>query len=61
MSEDTYLRLREFMDRMPGGFPATESGVEIKLLQKLFEPEAAEIVMKLGPGPLAVSQAAKKL
>jgi hypothetical protein len=34
MAEDIYLELREFMDTMPGGFPATDSGVELKILRK---------------------------
>lgn len=45
--EDVYVRLREFLDRLPGGFPATESGVEIRLLRKLFTPEEAELAMQL--------------
>ncbi len=61
MSDLTYQRLREFLDRMPGGFPATESGVEIKILKKLFAPDEAELVIKLGQFPLPLSQAAKKL
>lgn len=61
MSEEVYLRLREFMDRMPGGFPATASGVELKLLKKLFRPDEAETVMKLGRFPLSLAQAAQAL
>jgi len=61
MSNDTYLRLREFLDRMPGGYPATDTGVELKILKKLFAPDEAEIVMKLGQFPMPLSQAAKKL
>ena len=60
MSDPVYLRLREHMDKMPGGFPATKSGVELKLLQKLFAPEEAEIFMKLGPFPLPLAEAAKR-
>ena len=44
MSEDVYKRLREFLDAMPGGFPATDSGVETKILKKLYTPEEAEIL-----------------
>lgn len=51
MSEDIYARLREFMDSLPGGYPATPSGVEIKLLKKLFTPEQAELTMKLRQEP----------
>jgi len=45
--EGVYLRLREFLDRLPGGFPATESGVEIRLLKRLFTPEEAALAMQL--------------
>jgi len=61
MSEEVYRRLREFMDRLPGGFPATKSGVELKLLKKLFAPDEAEVVMKMGPFPMPLAQAAKAI
>lgn len=61
MSEEVYVRLREFLDNMPGCFPATESGVELKILKKLFTPEQAEITMKLTPMPEPVSQIAARL
>ena len=56
MSDDVYLRLRAFLDTLPGGYPTTDTGVEIKILKKLFTPEEAEIVMKLSlmPEPLDV-------
>jgi len=55
MTQDVYLRLREFLDRMPGSYPATESGVEIKILKKLFTPEEAELAMHLTPMPEPVA------
>ena len=48
MSTDVYTRLREFMDTLPAGFPATPTGVEIRILKKLFTPEQAVLAMKLG-------------
>jgi Na+-translocating ferredoxin:NAD+ oxidoreductase subunit B len=51
MAGDVYLRLREFMDKLPGGFPATETGIEIRLLKRYFTPEEAEMVMLLNPFP----------
>ena len=60
MSEDVYTRLREFMDTLPGGYPATPSGVEIKLLKKLFTPEQAELTMKLGQEPEEVQSIAAR-
>ena len=45
---DVYERLREHLDRLPGGYPATESGVEIRILKSLFTPEDAELAMQMG-------------
>ena len=61
MSEDVYSRLREFMDTMPSGFPATPTGVEIKILKKLFTPEQAELVMKLRNEPEEVPTIAARI
>jgi electron transport complex protein RnfB len=61
MSEDVYTRLREFMDTLPGGYPATPSGVEIKLLKKLFTPEQAELTMKLRQEPEKVQHIAARI
>jgi electron transport complex protein RnfB len=47
MSMDVYLRLSQFLDNLPGGFPATDSGVELKILQRLFSPVEAELFMHL--------------
>lgn len=60
MTEDIYFRLREFMDQLPAGYPATKSGVEIKILQKLFSPEEAELVMKLKREPEEVAAIASR-
>ena len=46
MSE-VYERLREHLDRLPGSFPATESGVELRILRRLFTPEDAELALHL--------------
>ena len=47
MGEDVYVRLREFLDMLPAGYPATPTGVEIRILKKLFSPEQAKLAMKL--------------
>ncbi|RJP30867.1 MAG: 4Fe-4S ferredoxin [Actinobacteria bacterium] len=47
MAEDVYLRLRDFLDKLPGGFPTTENGVELKLLKRYFTPEEAEMELHL--------------
>lgn len=61
MSDDVYYRLREFLDGLPGGFPSTESGVEIKLLKRYFTPEEAELAMQLKPMPETVSAIAERI
>ncbi|NHJ41341.1 MAG: 4Fe-4S dicluster domain-containing protein [Asgard group archaeon] len=52
MAEDVYRRLQQHFDGFYLRFPPTESGVEIRLLKKLFTPEEAEIasVIKCGHG-----------
>ena len=42
---DVYGKLREHLDKLPGGYPATESGVEIRILKRLFTPEQAELAL----------------
>lgn len=44
-----YEKLRERLDKFPQGFPATKSGVELQILQKLFTDEEAEIALHLKP------------
>jgi len=47
MTDDIYKRLAGVLDTLPNGFPATESGVEIKLLKKIFTPEQAELFCEM--------------
>ncbi len=53
---DLYRQLQRHLDKMPVGFPATESGVEIRILQRLFTPQDAHLALQLSamPEPLAV-------
>lgn len=44
---DVFNRLRDFLDGIPNGFPASESGIEIKILKHIFTEEEAELFMKL--------------
>ena len=46
-----YRNLQKSLDRLPGGFKETESGVEICLLKHLFTPEEAEMAMQLSMKP----------
>ncbi len=58
-AHDVYRRLQKHLDNMPIGFPATESGVEIRVLHHLFTPEEAELALCLSalPEPLEKIQA----
>jgi ferredoxin len=46
-----YRQLQQHLDRMPIGFPATESGVEIRILRQLFTPEEAELTLEASAIP----------
>ena len=35
---DVYRRLQQCLDELPVGYPATESGVELRILRRLFTP-----------------------
>jgi electron transport complex protein RnfB len=47
MANDVYKRLADFLDKMPAGYPRTESGVELRILRRLFTPEEAELSLHL--------------
>ena len=44
---DIYKRLAQHLDNLPGGFPSTQSGVELRILRRLFTPEDAELAIHL--------------
>jgi len=44
---DVYQKLARHLDDLPGGFPPTESGVELRILRRLFTPEEAELALHL--------------
>jgi len=60
MNDDVYTKLREFLDTLPAGFPATPTGVEIKLLKKMYTPEQAELTTKLKEEPEEVADIARR-
>jgi Pyruvate/2-oxoacid:ferredoxin oxidoreductase delta subunit len=47
--EELYERLRRRLDDMATGFPATESGVELRILKRLFTAEEAALFLDLSP------------
>lgn len=48
---ELYRRLQQHLDQMPVPFPATESGVELRMLRKLFTPEQAGVALALSAFP----------
>ncbi|MBI5550541.1 MAG: 4Fe-4S binding protein [Desulfobacterales bacterium] len=47
MAAPVYHKLAQALDAMPNGFPSTESGVELRLLEKIFTPEEADLFCDL--------------
>ncbi|MFW9878306.1 MAG: DUF362 domain-containing protein [Candidatus Thorarchaeota archaeon] len=54
INKDVFRKLQEHLDSLPVGFPATQTGVEIRILKHLFTPEDAEVALHLKflPEPL---------
>jgi len=46
-TDTIYKKLAKVLDTLPNGFPATENGVEIKILKMIFSPEDAELFCDL--------------
>ena len=47
MTTDVYQNLRKHLDDLPGGYPATETGVELRILKRMFTPEEAWLALHL--------------
>jgi Na+-translocating ferredoxin:NAD+ oxidoreductase subunit B len=58
---DVYQKLAAHLDRLPAGYPSTASGVEIRILKRLFSPEEAEIAMALTMMPEAPTDVAARI
>jgi electron transport complex protein RnfB len=59
--EDVYKRLARTLDELPSGYPETESGVELRILRKIFTPEEAEMALKMKSVPETVEKVAERL
>ena len=55
-ADKVYVALQEHLDKQAVGFPATKSGVEIRILKHLFNPEQAALVLHLNYKPQSASQ-----
>lgn len=58
---EVYRKLAKRLDDMPGGFPATESGVELRILRRLFTPKEADLALQLSIVPEVPAKVAKRL
>ena len=61
VAEGVYEKLAAALDRLPNGFPRTQSGVEILILKKIFTHEQAELAGNLGRKAEPVDEIAKRL
>lgn len=60
MADEAYIKLQEFLDEFPIGFPKTSTGVEIEILKRLYTEEEAMITVMLTPIPSSVSTLARR-
>ncbi len=51
MNDTVFDRLAAALDRLPNGYPSTDSGVEIRILQKIFSEEEATLAGHLTGTP----------
>ncbi len=50
-ADSVYIELQKHLDKQAVGFPATKSGVEIRILKQLFNPEQASLALHLSYKP----------
>jgi electron transport complex protein RnfB len=53
--DTVYVELQKHLDKQAVGFPATESGVEIRILKELFTPQQASLALSLSFEPQTVT------
>ena len=58
---DLYRQLQEHLDKLPIGFPKTESGVEIKILQQLFNTFETKLALCLSLGNSSLQTVQKRM
>jgi ferredoxin len=58
---DVYQALARHLDKLPAGYPATESGVELRILKRLFTEQEALIAQGLTMLPEAPEAIAERL
>jgi ferredoxin len=58
---DVYERLAKHLDTLPAGFPSTETGVELRILKRLFTEQEAAIALGLTMIPEPAQAVAARL
>jgi Na+-translocating ferredoxin:NAD+ oxidoreductase subunit B len=58
---EVYTRLARALDKMPHGYPATEEGVELEILRKIFSPGDAAMAVRLKPIPETAAVIARRV
>ncbi len=58
---DIYDRLRDRLDEMATGYPATTSGAEIRILKQLFSEDEAELFLAMALMPETVDEVASRV
>lgn len=61
MKETVHEKLAKRLDKLPIPFPATASGVEVKILENWFTEEEASIALVMNGVPESVEKIAKRL
>jgi Na+-translocating ferredoxin:NAD+ oxidoreductase subunit B len=57
-ADNVYIELQKHLDKQAVGFPATRSGVEIRILKELFSPEQAGLALHLNYRPQSTEDVA---
>ncbi|MGA2404235.1 MAG: 4Fe-4S binding protein [Syntrophobacteraceae bacterium] len=58
--DKVYQTLASHLDRLPAGFPKTETGVEIRILKRLFTPEEAALAQLVTLKPETAEEIASR-
>ncbi len=60
MNQNVYKKLAQRLDAIPNGFPETESGVELKILAKIYTSEEAALASEMRLTPESAEQIARR-
>jgi len=60
LNQDVYKKLARRLDAIPNGFPETESGVELKILAKIYTPEETALACEMRLIPESAKQIAQR-